>query len=716
MAARGGDLAGQTCGRVCQPCQYAAMACAGCHVNFELGESMVSHGTALVHPSAACEAAHDAEVAQRVQAELEEARAPARFWGVYSDEVGASGVYSAWEQVERLVMGDHGRAMHAEAAEFPLYAGAAAFVSARTRSRAEAAGAVSPGGGDGRGAAELQPGGLQKGSVTKAALLLEKLSVARLAKVVECIEGECGFDKLDGSATACRGGCGRALHVETCAQLGKGYAALGNFLCHHCRIVEAGLDPSQEEDASPLRRTVINTMVLELGQGKETTTAGYAEFVRLEERYVKGMGQVLDGAMVMPRHSAAAFKNFVTWFVLDADRACSLESMVRSAGAFLTKVPGLTDWTKEATVKAHVKELLTATGIEHEPSSTATPRMLLLLLKQGGLIDERFTSAFIASREKLQVLTEGLGGCRIGEVAGGGDCHGLLANEVCVMEDPGAPEGTLGQRVVVARLEHSKTGFARSLVMAGRTETSGIQAANIVTDYWREAGFQLVTSVQAGVWVTRPDFWVVRVSLLGLNEVDVHRMIGALAACSVAQVRRHAGNSAKYIRQRYMAANVAKKYVNIAGGGGEAADMRAALRWALEQGFMASLMPGPMLLATTGGRRPAMTVMPLSVSSAFAPTKALLETACERAGAVEGDPDPDLDVREGRQAKWTTHSLRRLADTTARRYREITGTSESEIDLFFGWNERVLLKAMQQHYASMSTREVMALAKVTGMM
>ena len=33
-----------------------------------------------------------------------------------------------------------------------------------------------------------------------------------------------------------------------------------------------------------------------------------------------------------------------------------------------------------------------------------------------------------------------------------------------------------------------------------------------------------------------------------------------------------------------------------------------------------------------------------------------------------------------------------------------------------GWNERVLLKAMQVHYASLSTRELMALAKVTGMM
>jgi hypothetical protein len=110
------------------------------------------------------------------------------------------------------------------------------------------------------------------------------------------------------------------------------------------------------------------------------------------------------------------------------------------------------------------------------------------------------------------------------------------------------------------------------------------------------------------------------------------------------------------------------------------------------------------------------TLMPLSTSSAFAPTKELLQRAFDLANAVEGDPDPDLDVRFGRATKWSTHSLRRLADTTAQRYREVTNTSEAEIDIFFGWNERVLLKAMQMHYASMSTRELMALAKVTGMM
>ena len=40
----------------------------------------------------------------------------------------------------------------------------------------------------------------------------------------------------------------------------------------------------------------------------------------------------------------------------------------------------------------------------------------------------------------------------------------------------------------------------------------------------------------------------------------------------------------------------------------------------------------------------------------------------------------------------------------------------AQIDIYFGWHEKVLLKAMQVHYASLSIRERMRLAKITGML
>ncbi len=73
-------------------------------------------------------------------------------------------------------------------------------------------------------------------------------------------------------------------------------------------------------------------------------------------------------------------------------------------------------------------------------------------------------------------------------------------------------------------------------------------------------------------------------------------------------------------------------------------------------------------------------------------------------------------MEPGREPRWSSHSLRRMTDTVTRRYMEVTGVSESEIDLYFGWHERILLKAMQNHYAAMSIRERMSHAKITGMM
>eukprot|EP00966_Prymnesium_polylepis_P293319 6775026-Prymnesium_polylepis.1 len=65
------------------------------------------------------------------------------------------------------------------------------------------------------------------------------------------------------------------------------------------------------------------------------------------------MGLVLDdGALILPRHSMTSFSNFCTWLSLDADRARSLESVVRTAVSFFTKLQ-LPDHTKHGAVKAH---------------------------------------------------------------------------------------------------------------------------------------------------------------------------------------------------------------------------------------------------------------------------------------------------------------------------------------------------------------------------
>jgi hypothetical protein len=582
------------------------------------------------------------------------------------------------------------------------------------------------------GTAEVEAGQMRmsrevKGSETRRAHIAEKLAPARVHKIVRCIAGECGLEKTAANATLCKGGCGRSLHVETCAEMGKGFAALGNFKCVHCRIHDPD-DPimrlvdGKEEENEKVKELTLRAMVLDLNQGAESTAAGYAEFVRLEEEYAKGMGMTLDGegsALVMPRHSRAAFKNFLIWLTLDEDRARSLESVVRGAGSMFMKLQ-LTDHTKHGEVKALVKDLIKEVGIEHEPSDAATSLMLTNILKQGGVIDAKYAkNAEVAARTKVNVVTEGLAGLRIGEVAGGGDAHGLLANETAILIDPEKEASDPKSKVVEGHLEHSKTGFSRYFDVVGKSEKSGIEAARIYEEYWAMAGFKITETNQAGIKVRRPDFLVARVSLLGMNENDVERLIGWAKTSKYASVAKHADSTRTYARQRYAAhgvASQAKKYVNVAGGDSRDKDLAKIVKELTAMGFTAHVIAGPLLLATKGGKDSGFTLMPLAVSSVSGVIKELLDKAYELSVADPDKTDPDLDIRDGKTPKFSTHSLRRLANTIARRYRKETDSSEEEIDLFFGWNERVLLKAMQIHYMKLSIRERMDLAKITSKM
>ena len=88
--------------------------------------------------------------------------------------------------------------------------------------------------------------------------------------------------------------------------------------------------------------------------------------------------------------------------------------------------------------------------------------------------------------------------------------------------------------------------------MAGTTLTSGIEVAKILRQYWGRAGWtvengMLTTALQAGVRITRPDVWVVRVSLLGIASVGApvavvgRGEIDGLALGSAVGVRLGAG-------------------------------------------------------------------------------------------------------------------------------------------------------------------------------
>ena len=706
-----------------QPCQYLGIQCGGCGLAFGLGEPMESRGTRVCHQIDSCRRALDTRLASEVQQELATAtigRGPA-YHAFFTTGAEASGVFGSGAEVAAAMERAKAHGEEALSQAFASYAEAMECLARWTREEADRSGQ--------RLTAEMGTSSagpaLAKGPIVRRTHAMEKLAPARLAKIRCCIAGLCGLEKADGSATLCRI-CGVAsLHVATCAEMGSGYAALGNFICVNCRLRDeitrdgARLSDTELQRAvsEELRSVTERTMVLELTQGREATAASYADYTQLEERYVMGLGRLLEGAELrLPRHSPMAMRNMLTWLSLDADRSKSLESFVRMASAFFTKVeiPNVID----GSVRAHLKELLEQCGVEHEPATEATPRMLGIMVTTS--IPKRFNlSPFLVARERIQVVCEGVGGCRIGEVAGGGEGHGLLANETCLVEDPAAEAGDIAASGVEAKLEHSKTGFSRYLNMAGTTKGVGIEVAQYFAEYWRLAGFRLSTSMQNGLRVTRPDFWVLQVSLLGLSETQLEAMLswaGASGIGPIAYGMRTLGVGAA-ARRRYSArgtASQAKKYINLMGSHRTCVDLARGQMILTEKGFTATIVPGPLLLSTTGGANARVSAMPLSTSTTFAVTKELLTDAHRRANADPDDPDPDLNLREGEEPRWTTHSLRRLADTVARRDREATGTSEDEIDIFFGWQERILRKAMQVHYAGLNIRARLGLVRITG--
>ena len=507
--------------------------------------------------------------------------------------------------------------------------------------------------------------------------------------------------------------------MATCAQMGKGFAALGNFTCAECRLKKVlmpGVTPTPQE-----RNMVEKTMVLEMGQGAESSAAGFAEYTRLEREFSLGLGKFMSTEdegqrFVLPRHHPEAYKNFLSWLALERERAKSLETIQRTAGAFFAKLE-LQPMTTLPAVKAHFNDLVKKVGITHDPATTATARMLKYIVCTGTA--KRFSNLFLRSRENIQVICEGVGGCRIGEVCGGGDVHGLLANNTAILEDL-AVGGDPSRRVVVEmKLEHSKTGYSRYLTMAGTTSTSQIEVANALRTYWREAGMFTETEVVAGVKVTRPDFYVARVSLLGMEAgcEQFEKLVWFLETTINPSASSTARSTIVDAKRRLAAQDGPhKKYINVAMGRRRDQNLQRIATQLSELGFQVTVVAGPLLLGTTGGKYPKVKTMPLATSSAFAPTKELLTAAWEFATSDPQDPDPDLELGMGEIPKWTTHSLRRLADTTARRYREQSGVTADEIDIYFGWNERVLLKAMQYHYATMSIRERMEHARITGFM
>ena len=169
-----------------------------------------------------------------------------------------------------------------------------------------------------------------------------------------------------------------------------------------------------------------------------------------------------------------------------------------------------------------------------------------------------------------------------------------------------------------------------------------------------------------------------------------------------------AGRWANYVvlrgKQRLVADSMDKRYINLVGGPADCMDIATVMAELTEAGFSAwlDIVPGPLLRASHGKAK-GFTHMPIVPGSTYSIIHDSFDSAFQRAS--ETSPDPELDLQGFGEPLWGHHSLRRFEDTVARETMHLTGASEQDIDIIFGWLEAFYSQKMQLHYQSRFTRE-----------
>ena len=529
------------------------------------------------------------------------------------------------------------------------------------------------------------------GAELRAIQLDERFGPARRSKVRLCLEGRCG--RPEPYDMRCLG-CHRQLHGVTCAELSRGFASLGCFTCHVCRL-------SQQFPGAPAGyvfsdaavRAKERDMLFEMVTAQEATGASFADYASLKVRYLTSLNEVAESQS--PEDSEEAFKSFLHWLATDCERALSLESVWRAAGSVMIRT-GRQNLTQIPTVKLFYEKLGDSHGLTSEPMTATTQRMARLMHTRV-MPDRHEGKPLMLVRSRLLFAAEYVGGLRIGEATGGGDNHGLRSDAVRVLEHVDTSE-TYVEFIV----EHSKTKFRRIVTVVGTTRgEAAVPTAQYVREFWAECGWSTRTWIEGEYRVTCADYWVVRVSLLGLSTERRDLLFDLWARSRCAETRKHSNTSRqKGLARAIMTGSQDKKYVNVVGGPEDCGAIGTTVLEMKRAGFTEagriSVVPGPLLVATTDVGR-ALTHMPLDPGSTYPLITDSLGRAYELANP-EGSPDPQLDLGSRSMPRWAHHSNRRGSNSVARKTQALTGATEMEIDLTYGWQERYYNKKMQVHY------------------
>lgn len=307
-------------------------------------------------------------------------------------------------------------------------------------------------------------------------------------------------------------------------------------------------------------------------------------------------------------------------------------------------------------------------GVQAVPDTHATRRILSIMFFQ--TLPE--VSKSLCARSLVMGTLEVIGGVRVGEACGGGDGHGALANDLCIMNPLGEAPGGASETCELW-LADSKTAFARYVNFVGKSHGIGIAGAEYIRALWKESGWKIDSLVEDGMQVERPDYWVVRISLLDMTDAQVAKLARAIGGAKDGDVALQAKATLVKLQQRRNAHTLGeeRKYVNVAGGPRDGPQLRTAEALMRANGLHTFMdkVPGP-LLSSTHGRR--LSHMPLAVDSSYTHLIGALRKAWVISEAMD---DPEFQTPSSIWTDWknrsgdTTLSGVRPIDSRVRRWR-----------------------------------------------
>ena len=562
-----------------------------------------------------------------------------------------------------------------------------------------------------------EAGEVGTGSLKRQVQSEHRVSAERVENALRCLDGRCSpAAHVNEQKMACIKGCGRWVHGIGCCSFSSGVVQLGNLTCAYCRasalLTESCTPPEK------LVARMVEPMLVEAATGAANTHKGYSDLATLERRWQVDMaGETLAPRDVrLPHTSEEACYAFVLWLSKEGGRARSLGTTMRQMSSFCSKLE-LPNPANSKRTKALIKDLETKGEAINEPDTQVTALMIVEMYGPEGTITEECSKRkemahVMTARETCLNDLELVGGHRVGEVCGGGDGHGMMANKVCVQIIPSGKGSEYGE-TVEARIEDSKTGFSRWTVFTGTTETTKIEVSNHLREWWKVCGLKVNKKQVGAFWEERPDYWVVRVSLLDMSDVVYKVFMEAVEWATHTVIIRDRKNTLKYAKERRTGKTLGEemRYVNVTGGERDGDDIRGAVEWLNTHGFgsYVNVTEGPLIRATNGY---ALTHMPYSPKSTHVHLVPAMKAAFERVQA-SGMVDPEYDSTTDPVPKFGNHSNRRHADRVAMRNAEELALKPETIDFFFGWNLRAMKEEMRLHYAGLDRVLRLGLSKVT---